>query len=288
MLGLALLLAAEFVLHEEPVTTEAAFLARYGFATGCDLTGLAASAEKTLSLPVQKLRPGLQRVFFRYVETGWPLGLGAGDGERPVKLGRKPEDGFTGLPEPGRGARGYGWLRLGRDRFAFLLEGEPRAWGEGRLWIAKGGDFKDAAPLRNMGSPKDKAFAAPAVLSLSYPGAGEHPIILWVFSDPKGERLRYYPVSHWRAEVESAAGLRVRLALFDSRGAGDYSMSPMAVADPSRPEGSFDARDPSRDIYWKPRGLLGVGRALRLGRETVRLKAVSPKGDWADVEIEVR
>ncbi|MFA5141128.1 MAG: hypothetical protein WC728_18025 [Elusimicrobiota bacterium] len=288
MLSLALLLALDFTLHEEPVTTEAAFAERYGFSGGCDLTGLAARAEKSLSLPVQKLRPGFQRVFFRYVETGWPLGFGAGDGERPIKLGRKPEAWFSNLPERGGGVRGYGSLQFGPDRFAFLLDGEPRAWGEGRLWIAKGGDFKDAVPLKSAGSPGDRGFAAPAVLNVDYPRAGAHPVILWVFADPKGERIRYYSVSHWRAEVEFVTGLRARLALYDFRGTGDYSMNPMAVADPSRSGGETHYREPSRDIYWKPRGLLGVGRALRLGRETVRLKAISPKGDWADVEIEAR
>ena len=294
-----------FVLAEEPVADEAAFAARYGPLEGCDLVDLARRAEASLSLPVQRLRTGAQRVAFRYVEAGWPLGFSPQDCERPAALGSAPEEWFRNLPAAGRGKRGYGVLRLEPggepgNRFAVVLEGGPEAWPQARLWVAArgDGDFSRAAALKDTASPGSPVFGAIAVVHPSYHGAGSHPLLLSVFTDLKGERLRYYAIAHWRAEVEFPTGEKAYLILYDFRGTGDYSLNALAVADASysaselytHTDGGdiFYRRAPAADIEWKSRGFLEVGRALRLPRALVRLKGISPRGDWADVELEPR
>jgi len=275
---------------------EAGFAKRYGELVGCDFTGLAAKMNDSLVLPLRPLTMGRQRIPFRYVETGWPLGFPATNGAGPVELRRMPVGRFRNLPRSVRGERRYGVLRMGpASEFAFILEWDG-AWKDARMWVARrgDGDFSGAVPLENVGSKSSGGFATLVIVHPAYPGAGTHPLILWVFVGPEGEQLNYYAMSHWRAAVEFPSGEKAFLVRYDFKGSGDYSLVPLALADASigatklrlHADGAdYAYREPEGDIDWKARGFLGLGRTLRLSHAQVRLKALSPKGDWADVEI---
>lgn len=302
-----LLAATAGAQEDQPSADEAAFLRRHGVGQACDTVAIARKLESTVSLPVRRLSSGSQKVEFRYLESGWPLGLPGVDAERPVRLGDAPGDPVRNLPALAARGRRFGTLVIGPEvqganRFSVVLDGDSSDWSSARLWVARNGDgdLGSAAPLGNLASRKSTAFATVVVLPLTFPsetGTRKHPVVLWVFTDPKGEWLRYYPISHWRATVELPSGKRAHAVLYDHRGRGDLSEGVLVLVDagysPSELFAGADGEDrywraPQDGLDWKTRNFLGVGQAVRTPRESVRLKSIAPMGDSAVLEIESR
>lgn len=106
---------------------------------------------------------------------------------------------------------------------------------DAELWVAKGreSDFSGAVSLGNLASSKSSAFATVVVLPLAFPseaGTRRHPLVLWVWTHPKGDWLRYYAISHWRYTVELPySQKRAHAVLYDHRGRGDLLLRLRAV-----------------------------------------------------------
>lgn len=303
--GLAVLAAA--ARPDTPSEDEAEFARRHGIGEACDTVAIAEKLERTLQLPLQRLGGGAQVVEFRYVESGWPLGLAATDAERPPRLGDAPPEGILDVPPPRPPLRRFGTFVLGPqgDRFPFVLEADPADWRGATLRVAKDGrgDLARASPLRNLASSSSatKAFATIVVLPLTFASAAgtrTHPIVLWAFAHAGGDALRYYPVCHWRALVELPySGKRAFAVLYDVRGRGDLSAGVLALLDASYSASELFAGADGEDRFWqatadgapwRTRNFVGVGQAVLTDRESVRLREVAPLGDRALLEIERR
>ncbi len=248
--------------------------------------------ERQTTVPVQQLiTNGVQRVEMSYVEAGWPLNLPArhGPGQR-IRLRESPTSAFVNLPAFQGPDQRYGILEFGptigknRSQSYFVLDGDAKEnWDSGVLFVAKNntGDFSQAAKLQNLASdPASKGFATVVILPISYgtTTAERHPEILWVFTGPPYlESLGYYPVCHWRASVElPGSGQQLLFVVQDVFADGDYSNEDVFL-------------DVNGDANWSEvDGVLRIGQKRRIERTTLRLKSISPTGDFLTIDVRGR